>query len=256
VIEMDSRYRVKAVEVIKNVEEAPGINSLYLKPMSKIGKPKPGQFFMVWVPDYEEVPMSVSGLFDEIIRITVAKVGETTSFLTKIDKGFLGLKGPFGTHIPLSKNKSYLLIGGGYGVAPLIFATHEILEMGGEVSIIIAAKTKKQIIFSNEAEKVGANVYIATEDGSMGFKGDAIELAERVLREEEFDLIVSCGPLPMLENLARKFYHLRNKIFLILEEIMKCGMGLCGSCELKGTGILVCKDGPVIRCDKIFLRIY
>jgi len=231
--------------IVRIVQENDIVRSLYLNPVKKIPVPKPGQFFMVWVPGYEEVPMSVSGYYNGIVRISVAAVGKTTERLHRARVGeYVGLKGPLGNGLIVEK-KSYLLVGGGYGVAPLIYTAQRIVEMGGKATIIIGARTSGLLLMVNEAKNLG-RVFLATDDGSKGFKGTALELAERVLSSESFDVVVVCGPEPLLAGLA--LYCIKEKIrcMVYAEAYMKCGLGLCGSCVLGKSSIILCKDGPVI----------
>jgi len=234
--------------VIKKItQENKELKSFYLEPMEKLNKPKPGQFFMVWVPGLEEIPISVSGYFNGLIRISVARRGETTSYMHTLKIGdFLGLKGPLGNFITPDPNKKYLLVGGGYGVAPLIFFLQEYKRIGGEeIDIIIGARSKDLLLFENEITINGARLHVATDDGSKGFKGTTIDLMIRILKEKKFDEILLCGPEKMLVKGSKVAINKGIKAWVLAEEYMKCGIGLCGSCELGKSGLLVCRDGPV-----------
>mgnify|MGYP000218038419 CR=1 FL=1 len=221
------------------------VRSIYIRPLKKIPEPKPGQFFMVWVPGYEEVPMSVSGYDQGVIRISVAKVGETTERLHRIRVGeYLGLKGPLGNGL-MVEDKRYLLVGGGYGVAPLVYTMKKIHEVGGEVSIIIGARTRSLLLFEEEASRYG-EVYIATDDGSKGYRGTAADLASKILSKSSYDEVVVCGPEPLLVKIATYCMGHNIACRVFAEEYMKCGLGLCGSCTLGNTPIRLCIEGPVI----------
>jgi len=235
-----------ATRIEKIIQENPEIKSFYLRPLGSITPPKPGQFYMVWVPEYEEIPISASGIFNGMIRITVAKRGETTSYLHTMSIGELvGLKGPLGKSIRIESHKRYLLIAGGYGVAPLIFAANEIIKANSEAIMLIGAKNKDLLLFTNEATSIGAKVFISTNDGSMGFRGTVIKLAIKLLEKERVDGIIACGPEQMLVKAASIGEKYKIETQVLAESYMKCGIGLCGSCELGNSGLLVCKDGPV-----------
>lgn len=231
------------------------LKSFYLRPLEKINKPKPGQFLMVWVPGFEEIPLSVSGHYNDLIRVTVAKRGKTTIHMHHLKIGdLLGIKGPLGKPIPLHGNKRYLLIGGGYGIAPLIYFLHEYKSSSSkEINVIIGARSSDLLAFENEAKTLGAIVHIATEDGSKGFKGTAIDLMKQLIDSVKFDIVVLCGPKKMLIKGAEIAVNTGIQAYVVAEEYMKCGIGLCGSCELGNSGLLVCRDGPVFD-SHLFLR--
>ncbi len=237
-----------AAKIKKIVKENNFVKSFYLEPVKPLKPPKPGQFFMVWVPGHEEIPISVSGWYPQegLVRITVAARGATTKAMHRMrGEKFLGLKGPLGNYIEPEKGKRYLLVGGGYGVAPLIFFAQEAANLA-DISIAIGARTKDQLLFVEEARRLRAKVYVATDDGSMGFKGFVTDLVKELLARESFDTIIACGPEEMMLKTAKMALSNNIEVWIIGEEYMKCGIGLCGSCELKGSGIIVCRDGPVL----------
>lgn len=238
---------VIASKIKKIRQENKILKSFYLEPMEKMIKPKPGQFLMVWVPGLEEIPISVSGYFNGQIRISVAKRGETTSYMHSLKVGdFLGLKGPLGNFISPDSSKKYLLIGGGYGIAPLIFFIQEYKKVGGnEVDIIIGARSRELLAFENELIEMGTNVHVSTDDGSKGFHGTAIALMKRIVKRRKFDEVILCGPEKMLIYGSKEAIRAGIKAWVLAEEYMKCGIGICGSCELGNSGLLVCRDGPV-----------
>jgi len=243
-----------SAKIVRIVNENSEIKSFYLKPLRDIIYPKPGQFFMVWVPNYEEIPISASGIFGDLIRITVAKRGETTEYMHTLNAGdFLGLKGPLGNSITLTRGKNYLFIGGGYGVAPLIFAAQNALKRESNPILLIGARTKNLVLFYNEAINLGIETHVSTDDGSMGFHGTVIELAIKILEKRKIDEIIACGPEPVLIESAKFAQRLGIPSQILAEGYMKCGIGLCGSCELGKSGLLVCKDGPVFS-GEIYLK--
>lgn len=245
--------RLVAAEIVKIVDEAPGIKSFYLRPLESLRLPQPGQFFQVYVPGHEEIPISCSGVFGRLVRITVAERGPTTRALHRMSEGDrVGLRGPFGRPLALRKG-SYILVGGGYGVAPLIFAAHRLREVEADVTLLVGARTRDLLLFVSEAEELGVRVLCATEDGSLGFHGTVVDLLHSILREHKHFTIVACGPEPMLVRVAKLAVSLGVECYVLAESMIKCGMGLCGSCELGRSGLLVCRDGPAFDAET-FLR--
>jgi dihydroorotate dehydrogenase electron transfer subunit len=110
-------------------------------------------------------------------------------------------------------------------------------------SAIIGAKNEQELLFIDRIKKSCADLWISTDDGSLGYKGMASDLAEKLLAEEKFDLVITCGPEKMMKELA--MFCIKNgiKFQASLERWMKCGVGICGSCCIDG--MRVCTDGPV-----------
>ncbi len=207
----------------------------------------PGQFLMVFVPGMEEIPISLSGLEDGIASITVAAVGETSKRLTSTRPGeTLFYRGPFGRGFDLSSGRRYLLVGGGYGTAPLAFAADVLLSLGKRVTVVEGARTKEDLILLDRFPPE-ANLTIATEDGSAGRRGTAVEAARYELEMQDFDSILACGPPGMIEAVLALGREFGVEVQVSLERLMKCGIGICGSCVLEPKGLLVCRDGPVFR---------
>ncbi len=237
-------FEFVGTKIKKSVNESPTVKSFYLEnPLRK--DPLPGQFVMVWVPGGEEIPMSISGVEDGALRISVANRGETTARLHALEKGeIVMIRGPFGTHFHLS-GSSYLLVGGGYGVAPLIYAASFISKSGAECTYLAGAKTASELLFLEEARRLGMDVRIITEDGSAGRKGMVTDVLDEVLEEKRFELVLTCGPERMMYEVVRKALGKGIRVQASLERYMKCGFGICGSCVLDPTGLRVCTDGPV-----------
>jgi len=225
------------------VTESPKVKSFYLEYRGKT--PRPGQFFMAWLPGQEEVPMSVSDFGEGFIRISVANEGQTTANFHKLTNGKkLFLRGPFGNGFSFDA-KSFLIVGGGYGAAPLIYAAKNIIRSRGKCVYLIGAKNKSELLFVKEARKLGVKVEIATEDGSAGYQGPATELMEIILKKEKFGSVITCGPERMMYKVVSLSVKRGIKIQASLERYMKCGFGVCGSCVLDPIGLRVCSDGPV-----------
>jgi dihydroorotate dehydrogenase electron transfer subunit len=211
-------------------------------------KPEPGQFVMTWIPSVDEVPMSVSFSGEES-GITVLDVGEATWALHNLMPGDkIGIKGPLGNGFDLS-GKNILAVGGGSGVAALALAVERAISEGRKVRCAIGAKTSEELLFKERFTKLGIEVHTATDDGSEGHKGFVTELAGKLLAKKKPDLIIACGPEPMLRAIVDLAQKEKIKCQCSLERYMKCGIGLCGSCQCgKYT---VCGDGPVFTGQQL-----
>jgi dihydroorotate dehydrogenase electron transfer subunit len=207
---------------------------------------QPGQFVMVWLPRINEKPFSLAGA--NPVTLTVAKVGPFTRLLHQLKKGEqLSFRGPYGKPFkPVAKAK-VLMVAGGYGVVPLYFLARTLSYKKG-ITVILGAKSKKDLALTKEFKKLGVNPRICTDDGSCGFKGFTTDLAVKILSKEPIKQIYSCGPKPMMAQVARLAWENKIPCQLSLESYMKCGLGLCGECTFGQ--IRVCQDGPVISAKQ------
>ncbi len=201
----------------------------------------PGQFFMIWIPGVDEIPMSVSYIDKDVKGITFRKVGDATSALYKLKKeDRIGIRGPYGNGFELQGNH-ILFVGGGTGVATLAPAVEYVVKNKSSATVIIGAKTKNELFFEDRLEKCGVTILISTDDGSKGFKGSATDLAQDILKKENFDSVLTCGPEVMMKILLDST---TIPFQASLERYMKCAIGLCGQCCI-GEGLRVCIDGPI-----------
>ncbi len=215
---------------------------------------RPGQFLMVWIPGVDEIPMSVSSWNPPSVGVTVSPIGEATDALASVRKGQqIGVRGPFGTHFDTDYNNA-LIVGGGIGIAPLRPLAYELIRLNKSVTLLIAAKTKGELIYANEFRAVSAEGFkleISTDDGSMGFKGFATEAAREITSSETPDVLYTCGPELMMLSLHKLAMERGMAFQASLERFMKCGCGLCGTCALDPTGDLVCVEGPVFEGEHL-----
>ncbi|MDR0524010.1 MAG: dihydroorotate dehydrogenase electron transfer subunit [Candidatus Methanoplasma sp.] len=206
-------------------------------------KASPGQFVMVWVPGMEEVPMSLSRT-NRIKSITVKAIGDDTRRLHELRLGdSLRVRGPYGRGFSLKKGVETLAIGGGAGTAAIMPAVKEI---GADV--IIGARTEADVIMDDLASKYSKNVWISTDDGSRGFRGNAVQLMREKAAEKSYGMVLACGPEVMLRGVLGACSELGLDCQLSMERHMKCGAGLCGCCVIDGQR--VCKDGPVFTGEQ------
>lgn len=225
--------------------------------------PKPGQFVMVWVPGVDEIPMSISG-YDEKGNwaITVRNIGECTKALNNLKIGdYLGIRGPLGNYfsIPKDLNKNIFLIGGGIGTAALKALSNELIRLKKKFIFIEGAKTNNELMYIDEFQidfKDMIDFHYCTDDGSYGKEGFTTKIFEDLLKKyndkDYSNLVVySCGPEAMLFELFQICEDKNIEFYASLERIMRCGCGICGLCALDPTGLLVCKDGPVLDLNEL-----
>ena len=223
----------------------------------------PGQFVEVRVDNSPSTflrrPISINNVdYDRNeLWLLVAAVGDGTRQLQKLQKGdrrncMLPLGNSF--TMPTDSAQKVLLVGGGVGVAPLLYFGKRIKAMGGEPTFLLGARSAKDVLERELFEQVG-RVFITTEDGSEGEKGFVTN--HSVLAQEHFDRISTCGPKPMMMAVAR--YAFKNDIEceVSLENKMACGVGACLCCVEKTVegNKCVCKEGPVMNIKKLTWQI-
>jgi dihydroorotate dehydrogenase electron transfer subunit len=211
----------------------------------------PGQFVMAWLPGVDEKPFSL--VQARPVTLAVARVGPFTDAVFGLGVGDrLWLRGPLGTpfclpvsspEIPRQEAADLLLVGGGYGIAPMSFLAERALQAGWGVDVVVGARTAADVFYVDRIEGPGAQVWVTTEDGSRGEQGLATHTARRLLDQREYQALYACGPEPMLDAVEKLARSWRIPAQLSYERYMRCGMGVCGSCSRGGW--LVCRDGPV-----------
>jgi dihydroorotate dehydrogenase electron transfer subunit len=236
------------VEIAKVVQESSNIRSFFFSDKLSL-LAQAGQFEMVWLPGVGEFPMSLSLKKGKLSSIAVKAMGEGSKRLYEVKgKELIGLRGPYGRPFWLDKNlKSVLLVGGGTGMAPIInFAESVSKTKKTKAKIVVGARTKGGLPFLRAATQfVGAkNVFPTTDDGSFGFKGLAHQEVKELMKEDRFDAIFCCGPERMMFEVHKIAVRDGIPIQLSLERIMKCGIGICGSCCIGD--LVLCRDGPVL----------
>jgi dihydroorotate dehydrogenase electron transfer subunit len=210
-------------------------------------KPVAGQFYMLWVPEVDEIPMSVAFIGRQI-GFAVQNVGEATSALHRLGKGdVIGLRGPYGKGFTFNENNNILAVGGGTGIAPIAALIES--TPGPNFKVVVGARTAGELLYIERLEKTGAELFTTTDDGTAGRKGFATELALEIIEGEHIDLVLSCGPEAMLKKIVDACNEKNIPAQVSLERFMKCGVGLCDSCAICGK--LVCKDGPVFHGNEV-----
>jgi dihydroorotate dehydrogenase electron transfer subunit len=209
---------------------------------------KPGQFVMIWIPAVDEIPMGLSTI-GETPGITVHSIGDATERMHSLKEGDkIGIRGPYGNGFDIQASK-LLVVAGGTGIASLMPAV-ELAVKSASVDVAIGALTKEELLFRERVQNSGANLKLATDDGSEGFHGFVSDLAVELLSEEDYDQILTCGPEAMMKKVIElgKEHNIRTQVSM--ERFMRCGMGVCGSCAFDG--LRICADGPVFDGEEVY----
>lgn len=209
---------------------------------------QPGQFAMAWLPGNEEAPFSLA--YNDPVMLTVACVGPFTEAMHRLDADDkLWLRGPYGCPFVAEAVERPLLVGGGYGVAPLAYLAEMLLDSGQAPIALVGGGTAEDVIGIARFEDLGVPAIVTTEDGSRGEAGLVTAPVQHLLAEGQGDAIYGVGPhgmLHALETLAREY---AVPAQLSWEAYMGCAIGLCGMCEHED-GSLLCVEGPVRRVPR------
>lgn len=261
---MTNRKKENAV-ILSQEEIAPGIFSMWLK-TSASGQAVPGQFISMYTGDASKLlprPISICeidaerGALRVVYRVTGKGTG--TEMFSRMKAGdTIPVIGPLGNGFPLEKaeGKRAFLIGGGIGVPPILELAK---QLKCEKKQIIIGYRDQDTFLKEEFEKNG-ELYISTEDGSAGTKGNVMNaISENGL---EADIIYACGPTPMLRALKSYAEEKGTECYLSLEERMACGIGACLACVCRTKekdhhsnvkNKRICKDGPVFLSTEVEL---
>ena len=189
--------------------------------------------------------------------LLVAAVGEGTKKLAQLQVGdLLNCLLPLGNGftLPQHQNEKMLLVGGGVGVAPLLYMGAELQRMGCEPTFLLGARTKEDLLMLDLFKRYG-RVCVTTEDGSEGEKGFVTN--HSLLGKQQFTRIATCGPTPMMKAVAAFASKAGVDCEVSLENLMACGLGACLCCVEKTTegNLCVCKDGPVFNIRKLLWQV-
>ena len=227
----------------------------------------PGQFNMLCVFGVGEVPISISGDPSETSRLehTTRRVGTVTTAMGQLRAGdMIGVRGPFGTHWPVTEEvgRDVLIVAGGIGLAPLRPVLYHLMaqrEKYRKIVLLYGARSPEEILYKRELErwrgKFDLEVQVTVDRGSSGWRGNVGVVTPLVARAPftpSNTIALLCGPEIMMRfavNELQKRGVAAERTYLSLERNMKCALGFCGHCQYGS--MFVCKDGPVFRLDQI-----
>ena len=195
--------------------------------------------------DNNQLWLLVAAIGDGTRRIASLKAGDALNCMFPLGNGFT---------MPSSSDEKVLLVGGGVGVAPLLYFGKRLNDIGCRPVFLLGARSEKDLLMLDEFRKLG-RVCVTTENGTAGERGFVTN--HSVLSEIRFDRIATCGPKPMMVAVAK--YAKANNIEceVSLENMMACGLGACLCCVEKTVegNLCVCKEGPVFNINKLLWQI-
>ena len=243
-------------EILKKKELAPKIKWFEVKAPEMAEKAKPGQFIIVIIDDKgERVPLTIAGIDAKKGTVSFAfnEVGKTTKQLGCLNEGdsIWNVTGPLGVPSEIKKYGKVLCAGGGVMIAPMLLQAKSLRETGNSVVSVVGARIKELLFFEDEVKALSDDFYVATDDGSKGYKG--LDFLRGVLEKERFDRCVVYGPVVMMKNVSEITRPFDVPTFVNLTPIMIDGMGMCGVCRVSVGGKMKfgCVDGPEFNGHKV-----
>lgn len=216
-------------------------------------KCEPGQFVIVRVgEDGERIPLTI-GDYDrekETITMVIQSVGFSTKQMDQLKVGdsFTDFVGPLGVATKLNTNAKHIVgVAGGVGSAPLYPQLKKLAEAGVDVDVIIGGRSAQYVLWADKFKEFCKNVYITTDDGSLGMKGFGTTKLQQMIDDgEEIDEVIAIGPVIMMKNVVKVTKPHGIKTMVSLNPLMVDGTGMCGCCRVTIDGKIkfACVDGP------------
>lgn len=225
-----------------------------------VNKCLPGQFAIVMALETSErIPLTIYD-YDQkagVLKMIYQVVGASTLELTKVKDEIFSVVGPLGNaselimNVDKLKGRKVIFIAGGVGIAPVYPQVKFLNEMGVNVDVIYGAKSCNYLILEDEISKICDNLYIATDDGSKGYKGLVTDLFKSL--DEKYDVCVAIGPVIMMKFVSLMTKEMNIPTIVSMNPIMVDGTGMCGACRLivDGEVKFACVDGPEFDGHKV-----
>jgi ferredoxin--NADP+ reductase len=219
-------------------------------------KARPGQFIILITHENgERIPLTLAGYDAEKGTITFAsnEVGKTTKQLGLLEEGdcIWNITGPLGVPSEIKKFGKVLCVGGGVMIAPMLMQVRALKEAGNNVTSVVGARMKDLLFFEEEMKASCDRFYVATDDGSKGYKG--LGFLKEILEKEKFSRCVTQGPVVMMKGVSELTKPFGIPTIVTLTPIMVDGMGMCGVCRVTVGGKMKfgCVDGPEFDGHKV-----
>jgi len=236
-------------KIVSKQELAPKIKRFDVYAPDIAAKANPGQFVIlrVWEKG-ERIPITLvdANTQEGTITLVFNEVGKTTQQLGQLNQGdcIPNIAGPLGNPSEVQRFGTVLCVGGGVMIAPLLFQVSALRKAGNELITVIGARIKDLLIFEKEMKDLSDEFYVATDDGSKGYKG--LDFLKDILGKRKINRVVAMGPVVMLKTVSEMTKPLGIKTIVTLTPIMVDGMGMCGACRVSVAGEtkFACVDGP------------
>ena len=245
-------------EILKKVELCPNQYELTIKAPYITRNAKAGQFIILRVEEEgERVPLTIADFDREKGELTIVymAVGYTTKKLAKLEVGdeIVDIVGPLGQPTHIKNYGTVVCLAGGYGAAPCYLIAKAFKEAGNKVYMIMGARNKDLIFWNDKMKDACTELYITTDDGSLGTKGFVTGVMKDIMAKEKVDYAIAVGPMPMMRAVAELTRGKGIKTEASMNPIMVDGTGMCGACRVTVGGKVkfACVDGPDFDAHEI-----
>lgn len=237
--------------IVNKIELADKIKLFEIEHQLLAAKAKPGQFVIVRLHENgERIPLTIAD-FDKnqgTVTLVVQEVGKTTADMGNLGIGdnILDCLGPLGQPSEIANFGTVLAIAGGLGVAPLYPIIRELKNAGNKIITVVGARTASLLFWLDKIGSVSDQVYIATDDGSIGEKGLVTDIQKRIIESEQINKVYAIGPAIMMKFVVETSRPKNISTIVSLNSIMIDGTGMCGGCRVKigQETKFACVDGP------------
>lgn len=243
-------------KILTKKELAPKINLFEVHAPEIAEKARPGQFVILIINERgERIPLTIAG-YDAtkgIITFVFNEVGKTTNQLGLMKGGddIWNITGPLGVPSEIKNFGKVLCVAGGVMIGPMLLQARALREAGNTVTTVLGARIKDLLFFEDEMKSLSDRYYVATDDGSKGYKG--LDFLKDILEKEKFDRCIAIGPVIMMKEVSEMTKIFGLPTVVSLTPIMVDGMGMCGVCRVTVDGKMKfgCVDGPEFDGHKV-----
>lgn len=245
-------------KILSKVELCPNQYELKIDAPYVVRNAQAGQFIILRVDEHgERVPLTIADVNKETGELTIVymAVGYSTKKLAELNEGdeIADLVGPLGKPTHVKKYGTVVCLAGGYGAAPCYLIAKALKDAGNKVYMIMGARNKDLIFWQDKMKEACTELFITTDDGTLGEKGFVTQVLERIMGKEKVDYAIAVGPMPMMRAVATLTRDKGIYTEASMNPIMVDGTGMCGACRVTVGGEVkfACVDGPDFDAHKI-----
>ena len=245
-------------KILSKVELCPNQYEIQIEAPFVVRNAQAGQFIILRVEENgERVPLTIADIDKEngILTIVYMAVGYSTKKLAQLNVGeeIVDVVGPLGQPTHIKNYGTVVCLAGGYGAAPCYLIAKAFKDAGNKVYMIMGARNKDLVFWKEKMEKACTELFITTDDGTLGEKGFVTQVLDRIMGQEKVDYAIAVGPMPMMRAVANMTRDKGIYTEASMNPIMVDGTGMCGACRVTVGGEVkfACVDGPDFDAHKI-----
>jgi len=246
-------------KIVQKEELALEIQRFFIEAPEIAQVAQPGQFVILRLSEQgERFPLTIVSANKEkgLIELVSQRVGKSTAQLATLKAGdlILDIAGPLGNPSEIKKFGQVVVIGGGVGIAPVLPIARALKDAGNEIIAVLGARSKDMLFFIDKFKEISENVYITTDDGSLGTKGFVTDVLKMLIdKDKRIKRIIAIGPVVMMKAVSELTREFNIPTVVSLNSIMIDGTGMCGGCRclVKGESRFACVHGPEFDGHKV-----